>query len=158
MRLLPGVKDTLIIDDTYNSSPVALKEALETLSNIHTRKRKIAVLGDMLELGKYSVDEHKNAGKLASVVCDVLITVGLRARYITEGALDQGMDEGTIFQFENSREAGKFVEQLLEKRDIVLVKGSQSIRMERVVQEIMAHPEKSENLLVRQDEEWQKKI
>jgi len=66
-----------------------------------------------------------------------------------------GMEEKNIFQFEDARTAGKLVESLLKPGDLVFVKGSQSIRMERIVEEIMAEPEKKEELLVRQDAEWQ---
>ena len=65
--------------------------------------------------------------------------------------------EKNIFQFEDSRDAGKFLESILEKGDLILVKGSQASRMERVVEEIMAHPEEKERLLVRQEKEWQRK-
>ena len=157
MKLLGGNKRTSIIDDTYNSSPVAVHEALETLRLIKTKGRKIAVLGDMLELGKHSIEEHKHIGKLVAGITDILVTVGIRARYIAEGALNFEMDEAKIFQFDESREAGRFLDPLIKEGDIILVKGSQSIRMERVVEEIMAEPLKKEVLLVRQDAEWQKK-
>lgn len=163
MRLIEGVKHTTVIDDTYNSSPVAVAEALRTLAELKTetpagstpRGRKIAVLGDMLELGKYSIDEHKKAGAEAKKSCDILVTVGVRARNIAEGALNNGMDEKNIFQFDTSDESAKPVENLLSEGDIVLVKGSQGVRMEKIVEEIMAHPENKASLLVRQEPEWQ---
>ena len=162
MRLIEGVKSTWIIDDTYNSSPVAAEAAFETLKDIKTSQagpgqalgRKIAVLGDMLELGRHTEEAHKNIGKLAAKIVDILVTVGMRARLIAEGALNEGLTEKNIFQFEDSRKAGKFVEQLAETGDIILIKGSQAVRMERAVEEIMAHPEDKEKLLVRQDAEW----
>ncbi|NQV88412.1 MAG: hypothetical protein HQ402_02575 [Parcubacteria group bacterium] len=157
MKLVEGIKNSMIIDDTYNSSPVALAKAFETIKQINTTGRKIAILGDMLELGKYSMDEHKNAGKLVGEICDILITVGIRARYFAEGALNAGMDEKNIFQFDDPREAGKHLENIIEKGDVILAKGSQGARMERAVEEVIAHPELKENLLVRQDKEWQKR-
>ncbi|MDO8590711.1 MAG: cyanophycin synthetase, partial [bacterium] len=165
---------TTVIDDTYNSSPVAVAEALRTLAEVKVdaspsaqdlaqddpearpRGRKIAVLGDMLELGKYSIKAHEKAGKEAVGAADILVTVGLRARDIAMGALDNGMDEKNIFQFDDTKEAGKHVETIMAEGDIVLVKGSQGMRMERIVEEIMAHPEDKDILLVRQEEEWQK--
>ncbi len=155
MRIMQGLKDTTIIDDSYNASPVAMYEALETLKELKTTGRKIAVLGDMMELGKYSTDEHKNTGKIATGICDILITVGVRSRFIAESALDNGLGDENIIQFEDSQKAGKQLEILLQKGDIVLVKGSQSVRMERVVEEVMAHPENKEVILVRQEPEWQ---
>ncbi len=154
MRLLEGVKDAFVIDDTYNSSPVAAEAALKTLGEIKTSGRKIAALGDMLELGKHTEEAHRNLGKIAGKIVDILVTVGPRSKFIVDGALDSLLPEKNIFQFEDSRKAGKFIEQLVEAGDIVLVKGSQGMRMERATQEIMAHPEDRENLLVRQEEEW----
>lgn len=157
MKIIPGVKNSILIDDSYNSSPVALNEAIVVLGNIQVSGKKIAVIGDMLELGKYSVDEHKKAGNALAEVCAILITVGMRSRYIAEGALDAGMDEKNIYQFEDSREAGKFLENIITTGDVALIKGSQSIRMERIVLEVMASPENAKDLLVRQEEEWLKK-
>jgi UDP-N-acetylmuramoyl-tripeptide--D-alanyl-D-alanine ligase len=158
-KLLEGVKKTLIIDDTYNSSPVAAEAAVKTLEEMRIKKggKKIAVLGDMLELGKHTDEMHKELGKIASKVVDVLVTVGPRARLIAEGALNQDFPEDKIFQYDDSRSAGKFVEGIINDGDIILVKGSQGVRMERAVEEIMAHPENKEALLVRQDPEWLKR-
>jgi UDP-N-acetylmuramoyl-tripeptide--D-alanyl-D-alanine ligase len=153
MRILKGIKRSTIIDDSYNSSPVALEEALNTLKSIETSDRKIAVLGDMLELGIYSTEEHKKAGAQVAFV-DLLFTVGIRARGIAEGALDAGMSETKIFQYESSREAGIDLEIMMREGDVVLIKGSQGVRMERVVEEVMAESEHKERLLVRQDKEW----
>ncbi len=155
MRLIDGIKQSLIIDDSYNSSPVALEEALNTLRLIETDGRKIAVLGDMLELGIYSTEEHKKAGHLVAHSADVLVTVGIRARTIADGALDAGVDESNIFQYEDSRIAGKDLEIMMREGDVVLMKGSQGIRIEKAVEEVMADPLSKESLLVRQDVEWE---
>jgi UDP-N-acetylmuramoyl-tripeptide--D-alanyl-D-alanine ligase len=157
MRIISGIKDTLIIDDTYNSSPVALNSALNTLKSLEVKERKIAVLGDMLELGKHSVEEHYAAGKIVADSADILMTVGMRSRKIVEGALDNDMSEKDIFQFDDSLEAGKALQEMISKGDTILIKGSQSMRMERTVEEIMAEPEKAGELLVRQEEEWLRK-
>jgi len=155
MRLIEGIKNTIIIDDTYNSSPVAVVEALNTLKKLNKSKRRIAVLGDMLELGRFSVDEHKKIGVLVRDCADILVTVGVRSKYTAEAALDAGMDEANILQFDASREAGDYIQNILKEGDAILVKGSQGVRMERVVEEIMKCPEDKERLLVRQDKEWQ---
>lgn len=165
MRLVAGLKKTLIIDDTYNSSPAAVEAALETLHLLGgfsvglgvLPKRRIAVLGDMLELGRHSVEEHRKAGGRAAAVCDLLLTVGFRARDIAQGALDAGMPEEYIFQYEDAGRAGKELEMMLEPGDIVLIKGSQSVRMERTVEEVMQEPERAAELLVRQDPEWKRR-
>ncbi len=157
MRLIKGLKGSLIIDDTYNSSPAALLAALETLGQFPKSGRRIAMLADMLELGRHSVGEHRKAGVAAAGASDLLITVGFRARDIAEGALEAGMPEGQILQFEDSQQAGKELEGMLKEGDAVLIKGSQSMRMERAVEEIMAEPERAPDLLVRQEEEWKKR-
>jgi len=157
MRLLDGIKGSYIIDDSYNSSPVAATEALHTLNELEVEGKKIAVLGDMTELGEYTVEEHKKIGKQAVGVCDILITVGIRARYIAEGALAGGMSEKKILQYEDSRRAGKELESILEEGDVVLIKGSQLIRTERTVGEIMLHPSQKAQLLVRQERAWKRR-
>jgi UDP-N-acetylmuramoyl-tripeptide--D-alanyl-D-alanine ligase len=154
MRILSGAKHSVIIDDTYNSSPVALHEALNTLALIETSGRKVAVLGDMLELGTYSTDEHKKAGMKAGTSANVLYTVGVRSRSIADGALDAHMDEGNIYQYEDSRSAAKDLALMMQEGDTILVKGSQGKRMERIVAEILADKTQAKELLVRQDEEW----
>ncbi len=144
MNIIPGVNNTVIIDDTYNSSPDALHEALLVLGKIETNGKKIVVLGDMMELGKFSLEEHKKAGDLARQVATIVVTVGQRSK---------GMGEN-IISFNTSSEAGEYVRRMVAKGDVVLVKGSQSMRMERVVKNLLAEPEKAGELLVRQEPEW----
>lgn len=154
LRVLPGIKGSLLIDDTYNSSPIAVEHALDTLASIKHITRRIAVLGDMLELGKYSAEEHKRLGSQAASACDVLFTVGVRARGFAEGALIAGMDESVIFQYEDVARAGRELQAILKPGDLVLVKASQGIRAERIVEEVMNDPLRAEELLVRQDAAW----
>src|SRR3990167_3280470 len=156
VRLLLGLKGATIIDDTYNSSPSAALAALDILKEVGTGKRRIAVLGDMLELGKYSHEAHRQVGERAAKCADMLITVGFRARALAEAALDAGMKEKNIRQYElhEAERAGKELEAELREGDLVLVKGSQSMRMERTVLEIMAEPQRAADLLVRMDSDW----
>jgi len=156
MRLLRGINDSLIVDDTYNSSPFACESALLTLGEIKV-SRKIAILGDMLELGKHTIEAHKNIGKIAKEKVDVLVVVGPRAKAIKEGAEEAGMVRDNIFEFTNSYEAGDFIKNYVKKNDLVLVKGSQGIRMERTVEAILLDQKNKNKLLVRQDDEWLKK-
>lgn len=158
MKVLSGINDTLIIDDTYNSSPFACESALKTLSEIKTTGRKIAVLGDMLELGKHTEEAHKNIGRIAQGSSDVLFVVGPRSEFIKLGAIESGMDTSNIFQFIDSVSAGEFLKSFLKKSDIVLVKGSQGMRMERVVGEIILDQKNKSDLIVRQDKEWLAKV
>ena len=157
MRLVPGIKHTLIVDDTYNASPAATVAALDTLAMIAPKGRKIFAIGDMLELGRHSVEEHRKVGAHAAATADFLVTVGFRARDIAAAALDNGMSENNILQFEDAGKAGRELQNLLKEGDCILVKGSQSIRMERVVEEVMAEPTEAPRLLVRQDAEWKRR-
>lgn len=156
MRLIEGREKSIIIDDTYNSSPVAVEEALKSLKAVKA-KRKVAILGDMLELGRFAVDEHRKVGEKVAKIVDVLAVVGIRSRYTAELAMQHGLSEKEVFQFDDSKEAGKFMKDLIKEGDVILIKGSQGTRMERVVEELMAHPEEKERLLVRQDEEWKRR-
>jgi UDP-N-acetylmuramyl pentapeptide synthase len=159
MNIIDGRNDSTIIDDSYNSSPTALAAALSTLAEIEGVKRKIAVLGDMMELGSYSAEEHKKAGALAAKYLDIvrgdmLITVGQRAKGIKEGAMAAGMSESSTISFDDSNEAAEKVKIIVKTGDIILVKGSQSPRMERVTKALMADPSRAPELLVRQEKEW----
>lgn len=154
MRLIPGIKDTLIIDDTYNSSPIASEQSLRTFGELRGVKRRIAVFGDMMELGQFSIQEHERIGRLIPKTVDILITIGVRARGFSKGAVEAGMHEKDIFEFDDARRAGKEMQTFIKAGDALLVKGSQSIRAERFVEELMAHPEDAEKLLVRQGRVW----
>jgi UDP-N-acetylmuramoyl-tripeptide--D-alanyl-D-alanine ligase len=157
MRLIPGIKDTIIIDDTYNSSPAAGEQSLKTLGEIKGVKRRIAVLGDMMELGQFSTKEHERIGMMVPRYADKLVTIGVRARGFSAGARAAGMDERAMLEFSDALEAGRELQTLIKPGDVLLVKGSQSVRGERFVEELMADPEKAEELLVRQDPVWKQK-
>lgn len=157
LKVVQGIKATVIIDDTYNSSPTAVEQALQTLNEVKYAKRKIAVLGDMLELGRFSSEEHEKIGTKIPPIARILITVGIRARKFAEGALKTGMPEQNILQYDDAKRAGKELQNLLQPGDVVLIKASQGIRAERIVEEIMAEPDKANELLVRQDKAWQYK-
>ena len=126
-------KNIKIINDSYNSNPAALEQALNSLS-IQEGGRKIAVLGDMLELGKKQKSYHTAAGKsVAENKIDVLITIGPLAKYIAQGALNSGLPSHKIITFNDSEEAAKEIPNLLEKNDLVLIKGSRGVRTEKVI-------------------------
>jgi UDP-N-acetylmuramoyl-tripeptide--D-alanyl-D-alanine ligase len=153
MRLIRGVHRSTLIDDTYNASPVAVMSALKTLGELKSGRR-IAVLGDMLELGAYSAQEHANSGEAASAHADILVTVGVRARRAAERALEVGMLPDSVLQFDTATDAAEHLVGILGEGDTVLLKGSQGMRMERAVKLLMERPEEAKNLLCRQDAEW----
>ncbi|MEK7213252.1 MAG: UDP-N-acetylmuramoyl-tripeptide--D-alanyl-D-alanine ligase, partial [Patescibacteria group bacterium] len=157
MRLIPGIKGTLIIDDTYNSSPEPTKSALQTLAQIQIKPsaERYAVLGDMLELGTETENTHREVGfKAAELGINFLITVGEASKHTAAAAREAGLGEHQVASFADSVSAGKFLQEKLEPGDVVLIKGSQSTRMEKIVKEIMAEPLKAQELLVRQGAEW----
>ncbi len=163
LRILKGVKDSVILDDTYNAAPASMHLALETFKNIVALRqaqgktvRAVAVLGDMLELGRFSVDAHRTVGDMAGSIADILVCVGARAKLIADSSANQ-MPQDNILTFDTSNQAKAVVQDIIRPGDMVLVKGSQGIRMEKIVQEIMAEPERKEELLVRQSKKWQNK-
>ncbi len=155
MRVIEGIKNTVIIDDTYNSSPTALDRALSTMHEMTGFQRKIAVIGDMLELGRFSVKEHEEAGEQVAECADILVTVGVRSQRVADGALKAGMSEKNIIQYDESERAGRELQNFIQPGDLLLIKGSQGMRMEKIVLDIMREPENAEKLLVRQSRAWQ---
>ena len=153
MRLIHGIKHSLILDDTYNASPEAMRSAMTTLHDLPAGRR-IAVLGDMLEIGVYTEETHRSIGALAHTCVDVLMCVGARAKFIADEAIKQGFDRAQVFTFDDAFSLGRALDPMVRAGDLILVKGSQSMRMERVVEEIMADPKQAENILVRQDRDW----
>ena len=160
MALIKGIKGTLIIDDTYNSSPASSMAALDIVSLVllESPRKKWAILGDMLELGSYSEEGHLSVGRKAfEAGVDFLVVVGEKARDIARGARQAGMNQNNIFEFSDRSEAGVFVQGRMRKGDLLLVKGSQGMRMEMIVRELMAEPLSAPTLLTRQDALWLKK-
>jgi UDP-N-acetylmuramoyl-tripeptide--D-alanyl-D-alanine ligase len=157
MNLIPGKNNSVIIDDTYNASPLAMQKALESLISVKIFGKKIVILGDMLEIGRFSHVAHERIGELvAKKKIDFLITVGLRAETVAEVAHAKGMAKKRIFIFKKSVDAIEAAEYLQSENpgSLILVKGSQGIRMEKIVKELIENPEKAGTLLVRQEKEW----
>ena len=150
-RLFSGVNRSVVIDDSYNSSPAAVEEALATLAAFPRAGRRIAVLGDMLELGRYSVAEHERIGALAGEAANLVVAVGIRARAFVFAA-----GEVETMQFDNADAAAAALPALIRAGDVILVKGSQSIRTERIVEVLLADPEDASHL-VRQEKKWKRK-
>lgn len=157
MRLLDGVHGTQIIDDTYNASPAAVRAALNVLHELQCDGRKVVVLGDMLELGTYSDTAHDAVGEQVSTVASLLYAVGEGGARIARAAQEAGLNPDRVRHFEKGQWAalaGALSEELREG-DVVLVKASQGMRLERVVKGIMLEPRYAEELLVRQSNAWQ---
>jgi len=127
----------LILDDTYNASPESTLAALNLLDDLDGRK--VAVLGDMLELGPYEKRGHEMVGARAAEIVDILITVGSRAHVIAVAARQAGLPDDAIKEVEDSQEAIIYLTENLKPTDIVLVKGSRGMKMERIVGALEAH-------------------
>jgi len=151
-RLLAGKNGSVIIDDSYNASPAAVEEALATLKIFPHAKRRVAILGDMLELGRYSVIEHERIAAFAADSADVIVSVGVRAR-----AFASASKNAEILSFCNSNDAALAFPALVREGDVILVKGSQSIRTERIVEALLASPSDAVKL-VRQEKKWKEKV
>jgi UDP-N-acetylmuramoyl-tripeptide--D-alanyl-D-alanine ligase len=121
----------MILDDTYNASPKSMLAALNLLDEMEGRK--VAVLGDMLELGRYETQGHQKVGIRAAEVVDVLVTVGQLAKIIAKAAADAGFQKENIYSFADGAGAEKFLKQYLTKNDVVLVKGSRGMRLDKIV-------------------------
>jgi UDP-N-acetylmuramoyl-tripeptide--D-alanyl-D-alanine ligase len=158
-RLIPGKEGSVLLDDSYNASPSAVEEALASLQIAHEEmpeSRRIAALGDMLELGRYSKEEHERIGTQAAEACDILVAVGMRSRATAEAAKKAGMPEDVVHTFDTSKEAGEFLAAIVREKDIILIKGSQGTRMERVA-EALVRDQSDLKFLVRQDKEWKRR-
>jgi UDP-N-acetylmuramoyl-tripeptide--D-alanyl-D-alanine ligase len=126
-----GPGHSLIIDDTYNASPDSVIAALNLLLELDGRK--VAVLGEMLELGDFAERGHRMVGARAAAVADFLVTIGEKARWIAEEAHQQGMSSAQIATFNETEPAQEFLSQRVQQGDVVLVKGSHGLHMDRIV-------------------------
>ena len=126
-----------ILNDCYNSNPRALELMLETLARAPARGRRIAVLGEMLELGPTSDELHRQAGWQAVAAADYVVGVRGHARLIVEGAAAAGLDAGRRAFFESAAEAGDYVASLVQPGDLVLFKGSRGVKLEDAVSKLM---------------------
>jgi len=124
----------LILDDTYNASPESMLAALNLLDELDGRK--IAVLGDMLELGQYERQGHEMVGLRAAQVADTLLTLGERGHMIAGAARRAGLRKSSILEFEELEQIVDWLNENLSKDDSVLIKGSHGLRMDRIVNEL----------------------
>lgn len=131
-----GRNGSILLDDTYNASPESTVAALNLLDELEGRK--VAVLGDMLELGPYERQGHQMVGNLAARVADLLVTVGSRAQMIAEAAREAGLQESAIVEFEDTEEALNYLKEQVSGEDVVLVKGSRAMHMDKIVPELEA--------------------
>ncbi|HET6596665.1 MAG TPA: UDP-N-acetylmuramoyl-tripeptide--D-alanyl-D-alanine ligase [Anaerolineales bacterium] len=128
----------LLLDDTYNASPESMLAALNLLDELGGRK--VAVLGDMLELGPYERGGHEMVGLRAAQVANILLTLGERAHLIAEAARRAGMKKNSILEFGELEPLLEWLKTNLTKEDAVLIKGSHGLRMDRIASMLEARP------------------
>jgi UDP-N-acetylmuramoyl-tripeptide--D-alanyl-D-alanine ligase len=131
MTVVKSASGALLIDDTYNASPDSTLAALNLLADLEGRK--VAVLGDMLELGQYEEDGHQRIGIRGAEVADEPIFVGQRTRMSLKAALEGGFPPAKAHWFATPAEAAEYLSSSLNEGDVVLVKGSHAMRMDQIV-------------------------
>ena len=157
VRFLRGRDGIGLLDDTYNSSPTSLRAALGTLGEI-TVRRKVVMLGDMLELGADSETEHRAmAGDILATGVGLAVLVGKRMHVLGEELISRGMSRGQVFFFPDPDAATEVVCDLVDEGDLVLIKGSQGMRMEKLTRVLLRDPDEAWRLLCRQREVWRRK-
>jgi len=137
MRLIEGIKQSKILDDSQSATVFSMIEAIETLGVIPNFKRKIAVLGDIIGIGRYTVEAHEAVGERVAKKADLLFTFGSRARFIAQGAQIKGMPLEKIFQFATIKEGVLKLKEEIKEGDLILVDGSREMKMEKIVEEIL---------------------
>jgi len=154
MNVIEGVNGSLIIDDSYNANPESMIKALGFLGS--QKGRRIALLGNMNELGNYEREGHERVGEVAAKKADILLTVGeVASKYLSAAAAASGLTKKNIYNFKDATSAGDYLKKELQRGDVVLVKGSQNnVRLEQAIEKFMAHPEEKDNILVRQSAFW----
>lgn len=136
---LRTIDEIHFLDDSYNSNPTSFRAALETLKSLKTRGKKGVVCGDMLELGNDAEVLHRQAGRsLAEHLFDFVVAAGPLSEHLVQEAVKAGYPAGKIFHAENSSDAGKICQKLASGGDLVLVKGSRGMQMERIFECFMS--------------------
>lgn len=128
---VPGPQNSIIIDDTYNASPDSVMAAFNLVKDLDGRR--VVVLGDMLELGYMEEESHRLIGRRAADVAQILIAVGSRSRVLGEEALNVGMPADRVFMVDDADTAVPILEKIIQEKDIILIKGSYGMRMDRIV-------------------------
>lgn len=125
-----------VINDCYNASPASMEAALKVLADMD-RGRKVAVLGDMLEMGSFAPEAHRNVGVFAANTgADILVAVGKNAKHIADGALSVGMDRQSVFEVDETDLAAENINNIVMNGDAVLVKASRGMKFEKIITEI----------------------
>lgn len=157
LRLLKGRDNTYLLDDTYNASPASTRAALEVMGELMA-PRKIVVLGDMLELGPETVREHALlAGAVKNSGVQIIVTVGKHMRALHEQLLQDGFSRKQVLWLPDPMAAVEAVLSIIRSEDLILIKGSQGLRMEKVTEQLLVDPRTAASFLCRQTDDWRKR-
>lgn len=141
-RLLAGIRNTQVVDDSYNASPKAVSALLAVMDQLAVSGKKIFVFGDMKELGEYTVSAHEEVGREAARVCDVLVLVGKDILDTQRAAIESGMDAQAVLVYDDADKAGEYLEEFVREGDLVVAKSSRhAIKMERCLRHIVVPEE-----------------
>jgi len=157
LRILPGKNGMTLLDDTYNASPVSTRAALETLGEFMA-PRKVVILGDMLELGSDAVEEHAMlATDVVASGAQIVVTVGKHMRSLYEALLSSGFPSRQAHWFPYPSSILENLSGIIRSEDLILIKGSRGMRMEKITEALLIDPSARVTLLCCQSEEWRRR-
>jgi len=132
---LKRIEGRTVLADYYNANPASMEAAIKTLVSLKSGRKAIAVIGDMLELGEMSAEAHREVGHTAAQFkVDLLITIGEQATYVEKGALEAGMKKEQVLGAMSRENAGRLLKQLTHPGDVILIKGSRGMKMEKILE------------------------
>ncbi len=137
-KLIEGIKQTSLLDDSCNASPYSMTEMLDILGKINGERRKIAVLGDILGVGKYTIEAHETIGEKIIRNVDLLFTLGQRAKFIAKTAREKGMPQDKIFEFNEASQLLPVLKNKIAPNDLILIDGSKQMQMEKITEQLQA--------------------
>jgi UDP-N-acetylmuramyl pentapeptide synthase len=156
LRLLAGRDNTFLLDDTYNASPASTRAALEVMGSLMA-PRKIVVLGDMLELGPDAEKEHASlVDAIRGADAHIIVTVGKHMRSLHERLLEEGFSRKQVLWMPDPVSAVEPLINIVRSEDLILIKGSQGLRMEKITEQLLVDPRTASSFLCRQSSEWRR--
>lgn len=136
MKLIKGIKKTWILDNSESANVFSMIEAIEILGKLQSEGRKIAVLGDISGIGKYTIEAHEAIGEKVAKNAQILFTFGPKAKFIAQGAHDKSLSPEKIYQFDELEKGKLRLQKEIKPGDLILVDGSKEMEMGKVVKEI----------------------
>lgn len=153
LTVIPGINESTLLDSSYNAEPGSMVASLDTLHHLPA-KRKVAILGDMLELGPISLEAHQAIAKKLIGITELAIFIGKEMEGAYKHLKEENISKLSYFYFPDPLEAIDFIKGKIKAGDLILVKGSQGARTEHITKALMKNQEDASKLLVRQSKEW----